>query len=468
MSYAGASQPFTYDNDGLLTDAGSFTITRNARNGLPETVSDGTLTNSRTFSGYGELDGSAYTIGGANKYNYSLTRDLAGRITQKVETIDGATDTYDYAYDTNGRLNKVKKNSVVVESYTYDPNGNRLTEINTLRGVNRSYTISVEDQVITAGTDTYQFDVDGFLTQKTTSAGTITTTYSSRGELLSATLPSSAVITYDHDPMGRRIAKRINGTIIEKYLWKDAITLLAVYDGNDNLIMSFNYADGRLPVSMTYNGSTYYLAYDQVGSLKTVTDASGTIVKKIDYDSFGNIISDTNPTMSVPIGFAGGLHDRDTGLVRFGYRDYSPEVGRWTAKDPILFQGIDTDLFGYNLSDPVNWIDPQGLFPNWIIPPYGRWGGPGRSGPGKPIDSMDKCFMQHDQCYSNSKISDWYDIDSCKKKSRKDCDRQLSKCLSELPILPFMWKTPPPWWMPTRYTISYRIGAQTIFEFMGR
>jgi RHS repeat-associated protein len=36
---------------------------------------------------------------------------------------------------------------------------------------------------------------------------------------------------------------------------------------------------------------------------------------------------------TVPFGFAGGLQDKDTGLVRFGYRDYDPDVGRWTAKE---------------------------------------------------------------------------------------------------------------------------------------
>jgi uncharacterized protein RhaS with RHS repeats len=38
-------------------------------------------------------------------------------------------------------------------------------------------------------------------------------------------------------------------------------------------------------------GSTYYLAYDQVGTLRLVTDSSGNVVKQIDYDTFGNILS---------------------------------------------------------------------------------------------------------------------------------------------------------------------------------
>jgi RHS repeat-associated protein len=364
LSYAGSSQSYTYDNDGLLTGTGSITIARNAQNRLPVMVSDGTLINSRTFSGYGELDGAAYTIGGASKYSYSLTRDLAGRITQKTEMLEGVPDTFDYGYDANGRMTEVKKNGAVIETYTYDANGNRLSEMNTRRGINRSYSVSYEDQVIRAGSETYQFDVDGFMTQKTAAAGTLRTSYSSRGELLSVTLPSDTIITYDHDPMGRRIGKRVNGTITEKYLWKDAVTLLAVYDASDTLIMRFNYADGRMPVSITYNGGTYYLAFDQVGSPKAVFDNSGNIVKKIDYDSFGSIISDTNPSMSIPVGFAGGLHDRDTNLIHFSARDYDPSIGRWTAKDPIDFAGGDANLYGYVSNDPVDWIDPFGL--KWL------------------------------------------------------------------------------------------------------
>jgi RHS repeat-associated protein len=82
-----------------------------------------------------------------------------------------------------------------------------------------------------------------------------------------------------------------------------------------------------------------YLAYDQVGSLRAIANAEGNVVKRIDYDSFGNIIADTNPLFDIPFGFASGLLDRDTGFIGYGSRDYDPDTGRWTAKDPILFAG---------------------------------------------------------------------------------------------------------------------------------
>ncbi|MBN1960884.1 MAG: hypothetical protein JW841_08050, partial [Deltaproteobacteria bacterium] len=68
----------------------------------------------------------------------------------------------------------------------------------------------------------------------------------------------------------------------------------------------------------------------------------------------------TNPGLQ-PFGFAGGLYDRDTGFVRFGARDYDPKVGRWTSKDPILFEGGDTNLYTYVRNDPVNFLDISGL-----------------------------------------------------------------------------------------------------------
>ena len=120
-----------------------------------------------------------------------------------------------------------------------------------------------------------------------------------------------------------------------------------------------------MPVAMTSNGQKYYLHYDQVESLRAISrvlspDNTTEMIKEITYDSYGNIISDSNPSFKVPFGFAGGLYDSDTGLVHFGYREYDPFTGKWTAKDPLLFDGGDSNLYGYVWSDPVNWIDPSG------------------------------------------------------------------------------------------------------------
>ncbi len=367
FTYAGETTGYTYENDGLLIGAGNFTITRNAGNGLPVTATDGAFSLNHTFNGYGELEGQDFTVGGSGLTSWNLTRDDNGRIMAKTETVDGTTSAYAYTYDPMGRLLAVTKDGVLVEEYQYGTNGSRTYEMNALRGIAaRTLTYSDEDHLLTAGGTTYQYDVDGFLTTKTEGTDITTYDYSSRGELLSVilpTLPDATVIEYVHDPLGRRIAKKVNGSITEKYLWLGLTRLLAVYDGNDNLIMRFEYADGRMPVAMTNDGGTYYLTYDQVGSLRVVADASGNVVKRVEYDSFGNIIGigGTDPAFTVPFGFAGGLRDSDTGLVRFGYRDYDPDIGRWTAKDPVLFNGGDTDLYGYCLNDPINWVDPLGF-----------------------------------------------------------------------------------------------------------
>ncbi len=96
--------------------------------------------------------------------------------------------------------------------------------------------------------------------------------------------------------------------------------------------------------------------------MRAVSNENGDVVKEIVYDTFGDIISDSNETLKVPFGFAGGLYDRDTKLVHFGFREYDPFTGRWTAKDPILFAGGDSNLYGYVLGDPVSGIDPEGLW----------------------------------------------------------------------------------------------------------
>ncbi len=128
------------------------------------------------------------------------------------------------------------------------------------------------------------------------------------------------------------------------------------------MVSTFVYGTkGNVPDYMEKNGTTYRIISNHLGSPVMVVDsATGTVAQQITYDEFGNITADTNPGF-IPFGFAGGLYDQHTKLVRFGARDYNPETGRWTSKDPIRFSGGDTNLYGYVLSDPLNLVDPNGL-----------------------------------------------------------------------------------------------------------
>ncbi len=361
LNYAGQATSLSYDDDGLVIGINGYIINRNAQNGLPESVSNGTLAQSRSYNGYGEATSINTSVNNNTIYDYSLTYNDLGKITGKTETLDnGTVNNYEYGYDDKRQLVSVTLNGTEVENYSYDANGNRINQSNSARSINnQSATYNLGDQLQSNGDTTYEYDTDGYLSKKIASNGTTTYQYSSQGRLLQVQTPTDT-INYQHNALGNRVTKSVNGAVAEKYLWLDKTTLLAIYDGSDSLVQRFEYADGNTPSSFTQSGQTYYIVADHLGTPRLITNSSGTIVKKVSYDSFGNVLNDTNPAIGIPFGFAGGLQDIDTGLIRFGYRDYDPETGRWTARDPIGFAGGDSNLYGYVFSDPVNYIDPTG------------------------------------------------------------------------------------------------------------
>ncbi|WP_239057885.1 RHS repeat-associated core domain-containing protein [Pseudodesulfovibrio sp. JC047] len=170
------------------------------------------------------------------------------------------------------------------------------------------------------------------------------------------------VYTYHHDKNGQRKAKYLNGHLVEAYQWLDFIRLKAFQDGR--MWYEFKYNDDeRLPSTMVReDGALFSLYYDQIGSLRVVANQHGNVIQEILYEPFGGIMKKTNPNFRIPIGYAGGLHDQNLDFVRFGWRDYDTNTSRWTAPDPLGDKGGDPDWYGYCLDDPVNGVDPLGLF----------------------------------------------------------------------------------------------------------
>jgi RHS repeat-associated protein len=112
----------------------------------------------------------------------------------------------------------------------------------------------------------------------------------------------------------------------------------------------------NVPDYMVNGGKTYRIVSDGRGNVRLVLDTTKTgtaaVVQQIDYDEWGNVTNLIDPACTVggtelcfqPFGFAGGIWEPATGLVRFGARDYDPMARRWVSKDPIRFDG-GMDLF---------------------------------------------------------------------------------------------------------------------------
>ena len=196
----------------------------------------------------------------------------------------------------------------------------------------------------------------------TDSATSVTTTYTYdvMGNLKTASRTGS-VVNYKVDAFNRRMSKKLRTTMKNYFVWNSDNQLIGITNGSG--VFSARFVYGSKPHSPDYmiKGTTKYkIISDHLGSPVVIVHASnGTIAQQVTYDEFGNILTDTSPGFT-PFGFAGCLYDTDTKLCRFGARDYDPSIGRWLDKDPIRFDGGDTNLYGYVLQDPVNYIDPTG------------------------------------------------------------------------------------------------------------
>jgi len=153
------------------------------------------------------------------------------------------------------------------------------------------------------------------------------------------------------------------------YLY-DGDDIIAEYDGRNQLTRSYLHGAGiDEPLSVTKIGKngkrdvpdTYYYNADGSGTITGITDGSGHLVQRYEYDSFGNIRHHGH-RIEQPFTYTGRGYDHETGLYFYRGRYYDPEIGRFINRDPIGFVGGDTNLYAYVGNNPINWGDPSGLW----------------------------------------------------------------------------------------------------------
>jgi RHS repeat-associated protein len=303
---------YGYDDDGLLTQAGEATIGLDPATGAVVSATLGKVKETYGYDQeYGELKMSAFRFDNQELYQETLTRDELGRITnKKISPAGKKPSEFSYAYNPAGQLSTVHKDNELVSKYEYDFNGNPILKVKNGKELTSSY--DSQDRLIS---DSYDLV----------------------GNLVSVTLSDGKVIDYLTDGLNRRVAKKINGQLTEQYLYQSQTQIAALIDPNGHIVIRFVYGTKEnVPEYMIKSDRTYKIFSDHLGSPKFVIDTeTGAIAQQIEYDEVGAVLSDSNPGFQ-PFGFAGGLYDADTKLVRIGARDYDSETARFISKDPLL------------------------------------------------------------------------------------------------------------------------------------
>lgn len=355
----GNTVAFAYDADSLLTQAGALAIARSAQSGLVTGTTLGNVADAWTYNSHAEPTDYQVFVSGSPVYRAQFTRDALGRITQKVETINGVADTYAYTYDLAGHLTGANKNAAPI-GYTYDGNSNR-TSYNGPLGNIASASYDAQDRLTQYGTATYAYNNHGDLVSRTQGASTTQYTYDEFANLTRVVLPGTQ-IDYVIDARNRRIGKKVNGTLVKRWLYDGQLRIVAELDGAGTLTSRFVYAGSvNVPEYVVQGATTLRLITDYLGSPRLlINTANGAIAGTMNHDEYGRVLQDTLSSL-IPFGYAGGHYDGQTGLVRFGARDYDSEIGRWTTKDRSLSAGLRDNFYAYARSAPTQYVDPRGL-----------------------------------------------------------------------------------------------------------
>ncbi len=308
------------------------------------------LTNLKTYDGTGAL------IEG-----YTYTLDPTGRRTQ-INELDGRSTTYGYddLYRLTSETITDTTNGNYSATYQYDDVGNRT--LSTIQGVTTAYSVDANDRLTQQGGTTYTFDDNGNTLTETLDGVTTTYNYDAKDRLTSVD-KGGVTTSYTYAHSGIRDSKTNSGTttgfVIDAN--RDYTQVLEEVTNNTSDVI---YSYGHDLLSQERAGTSSFYHYDGLGSVRSLSNASGAQTDSYHYEGFGVVLNETGTTENAYM-FTGEQYDENLNQYYLRSRYYDQTAGRFTQMDSWM--GINTrpkslNKYSYAELDPTNHVDPSGKF----------------------------------------------------------------------------------------------------------